>query len=69
MLEWFELVTDEFQSNRVSISRVYPCVMFLRNRLLETDDLNYTKVLCDNLLHSLEIRFGSLILKEVHFFP
>ena len=23
VLEWFELVTDEFQSNRVSISRVF----------------------------------------------
>jgi hypothetical protein len=25
VLEWFEWTTDEFQTNKVSISRVFPC--------------------------------------------
>ena len=28
VLEWFEFVTDELQSNKINISRVYPCVQF-----------------------------------------
>ena len=30
VLEMFEFVTDELQSNKINISRVYPCVMYLR---------------------------------------
>ena len=37
ILEWFELVTDEFQTNKVTISRVYPCVEALRHKLSESN--------------------------------
>jgi hypothetical protein len=37
VLEMFEFVTDEFQSNRVNISRVYPAVKYLRENLLAKD--------------------------------
>ena len=33
VLEMFEFVTDEFQSNRINISRIYPAVMYLRESL------------------------------------
>lgn len=65
ILEWFENVTDEFQSNRVSISRVYPCVTFLRNKL-STSSYTYTTRFCEALLTSLEKRFGNLIKNEVY---
>ena len=32
MLEWFEFVTDELQSNRINISRDYPCIEFLKKK-------------------------------------
>lgn len=66
ILEWFEWVTDEFQSNRVSISKVYPCVNFLRAKLSdETGSFVHTEEFCDSLLKSLEKRFGKLIKNEV----
>lgn len=66
VLEWFEWVTDEFQSNRVSISRVYPCVEFLRLKLTENlDSLVYTRALHNEFLVSLNKRFGILIKNEV----
>ena len=66
VLEWFEWVSDEFQSNRVTISRVYPCVDFLRDKLSDVSHMKHTQVLCEHLLESLESRFGSLINKEVN---
>ena len=35
VLELFETVTDEWQSDSVSISKVYPCVSSLKVRLHE----------------------------------
>ena len=65
VLGWFEWVNDELQSNRVSISRIYPCIVYLREKLTEKEGLNYTVELCNHLLISIEDRFGSLINKEV----
>ena len=64
ILQWFENVTDEFQSNRVSISRVYPCVIFLRDSLSSFEG-EHTKLFCASLLESLDKRFGTLIKNEV----
>ena len=33
VLEWFEFVTDELQSNKINISRVLPCVEFLKKKI------------------------------------
>ena len=69
VLEWFEFVTDEFQSNRVSISRVYPCINFLRDKLNETKEtFVHIEEFCDSILNSLEKRFGKLIKNEVLIF-
>jgi hypothetical protein len=38
LLEHFEWVTDELQSNEISISRVYPCVLALKQRLSDTEE-------------------------------
>ena len=67
VLEMFEFVTDEFQSNRINISRVYPCVQYLLKNLKGKDEFNddivyeYTGTLRDALLESLKKRFGELI--------
>ncbi len=59
VLNMFELITDEFQSNRISISRVYPCIDSLRDQLKgNMEDAIYTKQLRLDLLDSLEKRFG-----------
>ena len=34
VLEMFEFVTDEFQTNKVSISRVYPSIRYLERNLI-----------------------------------
>ena len=38
ILKHFEWLTDNLQTNEVSISRVYPCIVALRVRLLENLD-------------------------------
>ena len=59
LLTMFELVTDEFQSNRISISRVYPCVDSLREKLKQNLLVSvYTTCLTEDLLESLDKRFG-----------
>ena len=59
VLSMFQLITDEFQSNRISISRVYPCVDSLRDQLKKNiDEAIYTRVSRENLFASLEKRFG-----------
>jgi len=61
VLSMFELITDEFQSNRVSISRVYPCVDSLKDQLEQgIDQAIYTNELRGNFLLSLEKRFGGM---------
>jgi hypothetical protein len=50
------------QSNQVSISCVYPCVLVIQNKLSEVNaELMYTKQLRKDLLESLNKRFGDLI--------
>ena len=70
ILEWFELVNDEFQTNKVSISRVYPCVEALRHKLSEsnigTSQFIHTIIFCSKLLESLEKRFGLMIDNDVY---
>ena len=62
-----EFVTDEFQTNDVSISRVYPCIELLLSTLKEDiDDAVYCRDLRKNLIESLNTRFGSLIQNEVY---
>jgi hypothetical protein len=62
VLEMFEFVTDEFQSNRVNISRVYPAVKYLRENLLAKDSndepivYKYSTNLRKDLLSSLNKR-------------
>ena len=53
LLEIFEWVTDELQSNDVSISRVYPCVNYLRKCLTKDCTFEYTKEMRKDLLCSL----------------
>ena len=66
ILEAFEWVTDEFQSDRVSISRVYPCITALRAKLNQVSGvLIHTDEFCTSLLNSLDKRFGKLIKNEV----
>lgn len=38
ILKHFEWLTDNLQTNEVSISRVYPCIVALRVRLLDNLD-------------------------------
>jgi hypothetical protein len=67
LLEMFEFVTDELQSNRINISRVYPCIQYLLNNLKAKDEFGndvvyeYTGALRDGLVESLKKRFGVLI--------
>jgi hypothetical protein len=71
VLEMFEFVTDEFQSNRVNISRVYPAVKYLRENLLAKDSndepivYKYSTNLRKDLLSSLNKRFDKIINDDV----
>jgi len=62
VLEMFEFVTNELQYNKVSISRVYPCFIFLKTKLLlNIDNYKYTKQLRKDLYDSLMTRFSELV--------
>ena len=66
LLELFEWVTDEFQSNDISISRVYPCVISLIEKLTDTSsDYHYTEEIRRELLSSLNKRFSNLINQDI----
>jgi len=66
LLEMFEFVTNELQSNKISISRVYPCVRFLQNNLLKNiETYPHTAELRKNYCASLMKRFGALIERDV----
>ena len=67
ILEAFEFFTDELQGNRVNISRVYPGVIFLTEKL-KPDGAIFTKNLRKNLLESLNKRFESIMDDEVILF-
>ncbi|RNA28341.1 zinc finger BED domain-containing 4-like, partial [Brachionus plicatilis] len=59
VLELFEFVTNELQSNRVSISRVYPCFIYLKVNLIKNiEDFNYTRSLRSILYYCLVTRFN-----------
>ena len=65
MLQMFEFVTDEFQSNKVSISKVYPCIYFLRKSLSKHHEYKHTSKLRYDLLNSINTRFKDLEDNEV----
>ena len=72
LLELFEFVTDELQSNRINISRVYPCFQFLRKNLDRTNEnenrlskIKYTCQIRSDLLKSLNDRFENLMDDDV----
>ncbi len=51
VLKHFEWLTDNLQTNQVSISRVYPCIVSLRVKILENlDQKSYNKQLRRDLL-------------------
>ena len=60
VLQMFEFVTDEIQTNEISISRVYPCINYLRKRLSEEGPYKYTTDLRADLLVSLNERFANI---------
>ena len=61
LLEHFEWVTDELQSNEISISRVNPCVIALKQRLSDTEGIyEYTSKIRKDLLENLDKRFSKL---------
>ena len=64
LLILFETFTDYLQSDKVNISKVYPCVATLKSRLLDPrlmSSLKHTKELRQELFKSLTTRFGSLV--------
>ena len=63
VLEWFEWVTDEFQTNQVSISRAYPCLTFSGDKLSKAS-FKHLEEFCELLLQSLDKRFGKLVKNE-----
>ena len=68
LLEMFEWVTDELQSNKVSISRVYPCINYLRKGLSTTGELVYTTKFRSDLLKSFNDRCWDVSENEVYLF-
>ena len=65
LLTMFELITDEFQSNKVSISRVYPYIDSLKTKLHENlTEAVYTRDLTTDLIASLHKRFGGKYIKN-----
>ena len=68
LLQMFEFVTDEIQTNDVSISRVYPCINYLRKGLENLGPFKYTTKLRVDLLESLNRRFLNIEDNEVFVF-
>ncbi len=68
LLDMFEWVTDELQTNDVSISRVYPCFNYLRKGLSKAGTYIYTSQLRKDLLNSLEHRFKDVEENEAYSF-
>ena len=74
VLEMFEFVTNELQGNVVSISRVYPCYIYLHTNLLSdtyttpesgTSKVLFTENIRKDLFKSLETRFKTLIENDI----
>jgi hypothetical protein len=66
VLQMFHFVTDERQTNKVSISRVYPCIHYLRKGSQNPGTSKYTKELRADLLESFNRRFKCI--EEVDVF-
>ena len=55
LLSMFEIMTNEFQSDGVSSSSVYPCIMSIKVKLVSNlDEYVYTQQLRKDLLSSLK---------------
>ncbi len=66
LLEMFEYATNEFQTNEVSISRVYPQVNSLMIRLVRNiDSYTHTRDLRSDLCKGLSQRFGLIVDNDV----
>ena len=65
VLRMFEFVTDEIQTNEISISRVYPCINYLRKRLSEEGPYKYTTDLRADLFIIIFIIFLLLTVLEL----
>ena len=52
----------------MSISRVYPCVNYLRKGLKSSDPFNYTKQMRQDLLESLELGFKDVEENDAYLF-
>ena len=66
LLSLFEFVTDEFQGNGVTISRVYPSIKMLQSNLISNlNSYIYTINLRNKLFESLNSRFSGLIDQDV----
>ncbi len=57
-------MTDEIQSNEANMSRVYPCIEYLKNKLENQEDVLYTEKLKNDLLESFNKSFGIMIQTE-----
>jgi hypothetical protein len=62
LLVVFEWITNEFQGNVVSSSRVYPCITSVKSKLLENpNEFPFTHQLRKDLYESVVKRFSDLI--------
>jgi hypothetical protein len=67
VLEMFEFVSDELQADGVTISKVYPCIDFLKKKLiLHLDMCEYSKQIREELLISLNDRFKNCDQNETY---
>ena len=66
ILEPFEYVTHEFQSNEVTISKVYPCIKYLQD-FLEEKQYEFKNLInfCRELNLTLTKRFVEMIYNDV----
>jgi hypothetical protein len=65
LLETFEWLTNEFQGNKVSSSRVYPTIIAVKHKLSDTSQSYcHTVKLREDLLKSLNKRFNEYIEKD-----
>ena len=68
ILEMFEFVTDEIQTNDVSISRVFPCINYLKSSLAKASNVIYTEKLRSDLLKSINERFKDVKENDIYIF-
>ena len=67
ILEMFEFVTDELQGDGVTISKVYPCINYLKTNLTKNfESCEYTENIRLELLNSLNKRFYNFEDNEIY---